>query len=170
MKEFFAAITGLTEGSTKLQILKNALISQDYEKELKDIASDYEKVIKADKQTIQDLNHKLSLKEESKTPPESQVVNQFEGTVCATTQQLKVLVDTVPQLSQKKFKAEKKYQASKDGQQSKDFHDRLDGVQPTVTLCKLSNDVTVAAFANQKWETGGGLKRDSECMLLNLTN
>ena len=44
MKEFFAAIRGLTEGSTNVQILKNALIPQDYEKELKDPASDYEKV------------------------------------------------------------------------------------------------------------------------------
>ncbi len=44
MKEFFASITGLTEGLIKLQILKNALITQDYEKELKDLASDYEKV------------------------------------------------------------------------------------------------------------------------------
>ena len=123
-----------------------------------------------DKQTIQDLNHKLSLKEESKTPPASQVVNHFEGTVCATPQQLKALVDTVPQLSKKKFKAEKKYQASKDGQQGEDFHNRLDGVQPTVTLCKLSNDVTVAAFVNAKWDSKCRLERDSECMLLNLTN
>jgi hypothetical protein len=67
---------------------------------------------------IQDLNHKLSLKEESKTSPVSQEINQFEGTVCATAKQLKVLVDTVPQLSKKKFKAKKKYQASKDGQQA----------------------------------------------------
>ncbi len=69
-----------------------------------------------DKQTIEDLNYKLSLKEESKTPPASQSVNHFEGTVCATAQQLNVLIDTVPKLSKKKFKAEKKYQASKDGQ------------------------------------------------------
>ena len=74
-------------------------------------------------------------------------------------------------LSNKKFKAEKKYQASKDGQDATDFHDRLDGVQPTVTLCKLSNDVTVAAFANQKWNSEDwDWVRDSECMLLNLTN
>ncbi len=86
---------------------------------------------------------------------------------------MKVLVDTVPQLSKKKFKAEKKYQASKDGQEGEDFHKRLDGVQPTVTLFKLSNDVTVAAFANQEWRRGKGWwdwVRDSESMLLNLTN
>jgi hypothetical protein len=57
-----------------------------------------------------------------------------------------------------------------DGQQGKDFHDRLDGVQPTVTLCKLSNDLTVAAFANREWKSKGWYERDSECMLLNLTN
>ena len=63
------------------------------------------------------------------------------------------------------------YQTSKDGQLAKDFHDRLDGVQPTVTLWKLSNDVTVAAFANEEWRSGGfKVDRDSECMLLNLTN
>ncbi len=100
----------------KAQEAKNTLIAQDYEKKLKDLASDYEKVNQVDKLKIQELNHKLSLKEESKTPPASQVFNHFEGTICATAKQLKVLVDTVPQLSKKKFKAEKKYQASKDGQ------------------------------------------------------
>ena len=63
-----------------------------------------------------------------------------------------------------------KFQASIDGQRGKDFHDRLDGVQPTVSFIKLTNDVTIAAFANEKWGTGWGCKRDSECMLLNLTN
>ncbi len=64
------------------------------------------------------------------------------------------------------------YQASKDGEQGEDFHKRLDGVQPTVTLCKLSNDVTVAAFADREWSHGGrgGYQMDSECMLLNLNN
>jgi hypothetical protein len=62
------------------------------------------------------------------------------------------------------------YQTSKNGQLAKDFHDRLDGVQPTVTLCKLSNDVTVAAFVNQKWNSSAWDVKDTECMLLNLTN
>ncbi len=62
------------------------MITQDYEKNLKDLASDYEKVNQVDKQTIQELNHKLSLKEESKSPSASQVVYHFEDTVCATAQ------------------------------------------------------------------------------------
>jgi hypothetical protein len=61
----------------KAQEAKITFITKDFEQKLKDQASEFENVNKVDKQTIQDLNHKLSLKEELKTPPASQDINQF---------------------------------------------------------------------------------------------
>jgi hypothetical protein len=55
---------------------------------------------------------------------------------------------------------------------AEDFHKKADGLAPTVTFGKLNNDNTIAAFANRKWHSygEGAPERDSECMLLNLTN
>jgi hypothetical protein len=39
-----------------------------------------------------------------------------------------------------------------------------------VTFGKLANKITIAAFANNKWRTGGYFDRDSQSILLNLTN
>jgi hypothetical protein len=52
----------------------------------------------------------------------------------------------------------------------KDFHRKADGLAPTVTFGRLKNNTTIAAFANRKWKSEGYILRDSECMLLNLTN
>ncbi len=53
---------------------------------------------------------------------------------------------------------------------AEDFHKKADGLAPTVTFGRLNNKTTIAAFANAKWERHAGPVRDSECMLLNLTN
>jgi hypothetical protein len=54
---------------------------------------------------------------------------------------------------------------------AKDFHRKADGLAPTVTFGRLKNNITIAAFANQKWNSEElVIKRDSKCMLLNLTN
>ncbi len=53
---------------------------------------------------------------------------------------------------------------------AKDFHRKADGLAPTVTFGRLKNNITIAAFANRKWGSGPAWYRDSECMLLNLTN
>jgi hypothetical protein len=53
---------------------------------------------------------------------------------------------------------------------AKDFHRKANGLAPTMTFGRLKNNITIAAFANAKWESKWGIKRDSECMLLNLTN
>ncbi len=55
---------------------------------------------------------------------------------------------------------------------AEDFHRKADGLAPTVTFGRLKNNITIAAFTNEKWYSGWGLgvDRDSECMLLNLTN
>ena len=52
---------------------------------------------------------------------------------------------------------------------SEDFHRKANGLAPTVTFGRLKNNITIAAFANEEWEDFGG-EKDSECMLLNLTN
>ena len=53
----------------------------------------------------------------------------------------------------------------------KDFHRKVDGLAPTVIFGKLDNDTTIAAFTNKKWESRRlHWAKDSECMLLNLTN
>jgi hypothetical protein len=53
----------------------------------------------------------------------------------------------------------------------KDFHREANGLAPTVTFGRLKNNITIAAFANAKWGRGSGYyAKDSECMLLNLTN
>jgi|LauGreDrversion4_2_1035121.scaffolds.fasta_scaffold718186_1 hypothetical protein len=65
---------------------------------------------------------------------------------------------------------------------AEDFHRKADGLAPTVTLGRLKNNTTIAAFTNEEWKSGRGLERvfgrllnifavmNSECMLLNLTN
>ena len=53
---------------------------------------------------------------------------------------------------------------------AEDFHKKADGLAPTVTFGRLKNKTTIAAFANEKWNSEGVRRRDSECMLLNLTN
>ena len=52
---------------------------------------------------------------------------------------------------------------------AKDFHRKAKVLAPTVTFGRLKNNITIAAFAMKKWRSEGYL-RDSECMLLNLTN
>ena len=53
---------------------------------------------------------------------------------------------------------------------SEDFYRKANGLAPTVTFGRLKNNTTIAAFANEKWHSGGYVDRDSEFMLLNLTN
>jgi hypothetical protein len=53
---------------------------------------------------------------------------------------------------------------------AEDFHRKADGLAPTVTFGRLKNNITIAAFANEEWKSWGVMWRDSECMLLNLTN
>ncbi len=53
---------------------------------------------------------------------------------------------------------------------SEDFYRKANDLAPTVTFGRLKNNTTIAAFANAKWERHAGPVRDSECMLLNLTN
>ena len=53
---------------------------------------------------------------------------------------------------------------------AKDFHKKADGLAPTVTFGRLKNKTTIAAFTNEEWKSEGGWKRDSDSMLLNLTN
>jgi hypothetical protein len=51
-----------------------------------------------------------------------------------------------------------------------DYHKKADGLAATVTFGKLNNKSTIAAFSNREWNSGRKIDRDSECMLLNLTN
>ena len=53
---------------------------------------------------------------------------------------------------------------------AQDFHKKADGLAPTVTFGRLNNKTTIAAFANEEWNSENVIVRDSESMLLNLTN
>jgi hypothetical protein len=53
---------------------------------------------------------------------------------------------------------------------SDNFYRKANGLAPTVTFGRLKNNTTIAAFANEMWNSEWGIVRDSECMLLNLTN
>jgi len=35
---------------------------------------------------------------------------------------------------------------------AEDFHKKADGLAPTVTFGRLTNDTTIAAFTNAKWK------------------
>jgi len=98
------------------------------------------------------------------------VVNHFEGTVCASTQEIVYLKHTVPALKDKEFETMQIFKASRDGQQGKDFHRLVDGKGATVTFCKLTNNITVAGFTSVPWKSGGGGVKDTTAMILNLTN
>jgi hypothetical protein len=48
---------------------------------------------------------------------------------------------------------------------------KADGKSPTATFIKLENNITVAVFANEEWNSeDGDVVKDSWSMLLNLTN
>ena len=45
----------------------------------------------------------------------------------------------------------------------------VDGIRPTVTFIRTTQGNCIAAFLTQKWKISGCVK-DSQCMLLNLTD
>ncbi len=100
----------------------------------------------------------------------AKIDNPFEGTVCATPEEVQYFNATVPALKGRKFKAQRVFKASTDGQNCADFHKKADGLAPTVTFGKLANKLTVAAYTSVPWKNGGGAVKDSTAMLLNLTN
>ena len=100
----------------------------------------------------------------------AKIDNPFEGTVCATPEEVRYFNATVPALKGKKFKAQRVFKASTDGQNGADFHKKADGLAPTVTFGKLANKLTIAAYTSVPWKNEGGKVKDSTAMLLNLTN
>lgn len=100
----------------------------------------------------------------------AKIDNPFEGTVCATPEEVQYFNATVPALKGKKFKAQRVFKASTDGQNGADFHKKADGLAPTVTFGKLANKLTIAAYTSVPWKNEGNKVKDSTAMLLNLTN
>jgi len=100
----------------------------------------------------------------------AKIDNPFEGTVCATPEEVQYFNATVPALKGKKFKAQRVFKASTDGQNAADFHKKAVGLAPTVTFGWLANKLTVAAFTSIPWKNEGNWVKDSTAMLLNLTD
>ncbi len=91
--------------------------------------------------------------------------------MCASQQEIIYLKQTVPALKDKEFETEQIFKASRDGQQAKDFHRLVDGKGATVTLCKLTNNITVAGYTSVPWESRDYFPvKDTTAMILNLTN
>jgi hypothetical protein len=98
------------------------------------------------------------------------VIVHFEGTVCASPEQIAYLKQTVPSLKTKEFETEQIFKASRDGQKNIDFHRLVDGKGATVTFSKLTNNITVAGYTSIPWKSEGGYVKDTTAMIFNLTN
>ena len=96
--------------------------------------------------------------------------NHFEGTVCASPEQIAYLKKTVPALKDKEFETEQIFKATRDGQHGEDFHRLVDGKGATVSFAKLTNNITVAGYTSVPWKTEGGSVKDTTAIILNLTN
>jgi hypothetical protein len=62
------------------------------------------------------------------------------------------------------------YRASTDGDEAEDFHEKCDGKENTVTLCRSENGVCFGGFTSKKWESYGGYIEDTTALLFNLTH
>ena len=61
------------------------------------------------------------------------------------------------------------YRASTDGDEAEDFHEKCDGKENTVTLCRSENGVCFGGFTSKKWASGGDFFEDPTAILFNLT-
>ena len=98
------------------------------------------------------------------------VNNHFEGTVCASPEQIAYLKKTVPALKDKEFETEQIFTATRDGQQREDFHRLVDGKGATLSFAKLTNNITVAGYTSVPWKSEGHYMKDTTAIILNLTN
>ncbi len=98
------------------------------------------------------------------------MIVHFEGTVCASPEQIAYLKQTVPALIDKEFETEQIFKASRDGQLTDDFHRLVDGKGATITFSKLTNNITVAGYTSVPWKSEGDFVKDATAMIFNLTN
>ncbi len=97
--------------------------------------------------------------------------NHFEGTVCASPEQIAYLNKTVHALKDREFETEQIFKATRDGQQVEDFHRLVDGKGATVSFAKVYNSITVAGYTSVPWKSGDGdYVKETTAIILNLTN
>jgi hypothetical protein len=82
--------------------------------------------------------------------PLSQTGEHFKGTACADSEGIKYLEANLP-IEAKEYTTVLKYKGSRDGFEAKDFHDRCDGLGPTVSLLITDKLVSIAGFASASW-------------------
>ncbi len=65
-----------------------------------------------------------------------------------------------------------KYRGSRDGFLAKDFHERCDGISPTVVLYLTKKGISIAGFTSLKWNSDNDdllFDNDETAMIFNLT-
>ena len=58
--------------------------------------------------------------------------------------------------SSKKMKLNLLYRASRDGDSAKAFHEKVDGISPTISLIQKKNNYIFGGFTEHAWDTKGG--------------
>ena len=58
--------------------------------------------------------------------------------------------------SSKKMKLNLLYRASRDGDTTKAFHEKVDGISPTISLIKAKNNYIFGGFTDHAWDIKGG--------------
>jgi hypothetical protein len=101
----------------------------------------------------------------------------FHGTECADFNGLKFLdvwltsYSGFENLRSTKYRTVLKYKGSRDGFMAKDFHSKVDGLTPNLSLIKLKNGTSIAAYTLAKWQSTNLSKSgpDKHAFLVNLT-
>ena len=77
--------------------------------------------------------------------------NLFNGTDCIDGAQIDYLQTLLSGSAKKKFNSTLLFKSSLHGQDAPDFHSRCDNVSSTVTVTKLTNGISIAAYTSLPW-------------------
>ena len=78
----------------------------------------------------------------------------FEGTSCATPEQIKYFIETIPQSKTKRLKTIQRYKGSKHGFTEAAFHQKSDNLgNPSVTFLFTKKGISLAGYTTANWSS-----------------
>ena len=99
----------------------------------------------------------------------------FKGTSCATPEQIKYFIETIPQSKTKRLKTIQRYKGSKHGFTRAAFHQKSDNLgNPSVSFFFTKKGISLAGYTTANWSSPeakyGKFTPDEKAHLFNLSS
>ena len=109
----------------------------------------------------------LSL-DENKENKEQEEYN--ESKLITNDKEFNLIKSGISNLNNKKIKLKLLYRASKDGDTPERFHSKCDGISPTISIFKTTDNFTFGGYSDKKWDNYSKEVKSNNCFLFSFNN